>query len=44
MSPSEPVPASRWERLWARVEPALLKGWDSLLFFALIALHALWRA
>ena len=44
MSPSEPAPASRWGRLWAKAEPSLLKGWDRLLRLAVSALRALWRA
>ncbi len=44
MSPSEPAPASRWERLWVRAEPVLLKGWDRLLYFSAIVLRAMWRA
>ena len=44
MSPSEPATASRWERWWATAEPVLLKGWDKLLRYSVIALRALWHA
>lgn len=44
MPSSEPTLDSRWQKLWEKLEPRLVWGWDKFLRFMGIVLRALWRA